>query len=121
MTESKTKRTIIDFHMHPDFCGYSLDKAIGNMDQYGIDQAMLLNWDAPETDYTPVFLPGMPSCLPTDGGPISFERCLAYKQQAPERLFWVMHRTLANRMLSTDCRLPLSYLMSGSVVNSNCV
>ena len=85
MTKSKSKQTIIDFHTHPDFCGYGFDKAIDNMDQYGIDKALLLTWEVPEEDYTPGFLPAMPSCLSYTNGPIPFDRCLAYKQRAPER------------------------------------
>ena len=84
MTETK-KRTIIDFHTHPDFCGYGFEKAIENMDKFGIDQALLLTWEAPKEDFSPVFLPGMPSCLRSSDVGISFDRCLAYKERAPER------------------------------------
>ena len=55
MAKSKVKWTIIDFHQHPDWYGHDFNKTVSNMDQYGIDQALLLNWDAPEEDYTSVY------------------------------------------------------------------
>ncbi len=81
----RAKRTIIDFHQHPDWCGYDFTKTVGNMDQYGIEQALLLSWEAPQDDYSPVYLPALASCLGSEDGPVSFERCLAYKERAPER------------------------------------
>ena len=62
MTDSK-KRTIIDFHQHPDWWGHNLDRALSNMDKYGIDQAVLLSWESPKEDFSPVYLPALPSCF----------------------------------------------------------
>ena len=81
----QAERTIIDFHQHPDWQGYDFDKVVCNMDQYGIDQALLLTWEAPKDEFSPVFLPVLPSCLASENGPISFQRCLAYKERAPDR------------------------------------
>ena len=84
-SNGQAKRTIIDFHQHPDWYGYDFDKIVCNMDQYGIDQALLLTWEAPRNEFSPVFLPVLPSYSASEDGPISFQHCLAYKQRAPER------------------------------------
>ena len=83
--DGRRKRAIIDFHQHPDWGGYNFAKTVSNMDQYGIDQALLLSWEAPEDDFSPVCLPALASCLGSESGPVSFERCLAYRERAPER------------------------------------
>lgn len=74
---------IIDAHNHPGWYGYTLDKFLANMDQYGISQTWLLSWEAPQDEYDPVYRP----ILPDSGsdGPIAFRHCLAFKEQAPDR------------------------------------
>lgn len=75
---------IIDDHNHPDWCGYDLDKYLANMDENNIDITWLLSWEAPTSEYDP----GYDSRTPihySPWGPIPFERCLNYKERAPER------------------------------------
>ncbi|MBE6912862.1 MAG: hypothetical protein E7473_10090, partial [Ruminococcaceae bacterium] len=75
---------IIDDHNHPDWCGYDLDKYLANMDENNIDVTWLLSWEAPTNEYDP----GYDSRTPihySPWGPIPFERCLNYKERAPER------------------------------------
>ena len=38
-------------------------RPVSNMDQYGIDQALLLSWEAPGDDYNPMNLPAVASWL----------------------------------------------------------
>lgn len=59
---------IIDAHNHIDFHGFSVGKAVENMDRHGISQAWLLSWEAPEdeidqTMYRRAFHPDL-NCLP---------------------------------------------------------
>ena len=75
---------IIDDHNHPDWCGYNLDKYLENMDRYGIDKTWLLSWEAPHNEYDPEYLCRTP-VQDCNWGPIPFERCLSYKERAPER------------------------------------
>src|SRR5690606_11429801 len=75
---------IIDAHNHPDWYGYNVERFLENMKQYNIDKTWLLSWEAPVTEYNPAYNrvvpdPGKPN------GPISFERCVAYKQYAPDK------------------------------------
>ncbi len=73
---------IIDAHNHPDWHGHDVARFLENMETYGIDKTWLLTWIAPEDEYMPETLTSVP---PMADGPISFERALAYKEQAPER------------------------------------
>lgn len=80
---------IIDAHNHADWCGHDFDRFIQNMDQYHIDKAWVLSWEAPFGEYCPISYDA--SCT---GGiftrginnvPVPFERCLEYKRRAPDR------------------------------------
>ena len=75
---------IIDDHNHPDWCGYDLDKYLANMDENNIDVTWLLSWEAPTSEYDPSYDNRTPIHY-SPWGPIPFERCLSYKERAPER------------------------------------
>lgn len=74
---------IIDAHNHPDWHGHNLPRFLENMAQHRIDLAWLLSWEAPPTEWDPVHFKYCPSAGPE--GPIPFARCLAYKEQAPDK------------------------------------
>ncbi len=74
---------IIDAHNHPDWYGYTFDKFIENMDENNIDITWLLSWETPEDEYDPHYLYVTPDR--TSDGPVSFKRCIAYKEKAPDR------------------------------------
>jgi predicted TIM-barrel fold metal-dependent hydrolase len=46
---------IIDAHCHVFWHGHDDHRTVRNMDQYGIDKAWLLTWDAPADEYDPVY------------------------------------------------------------------
>lgn len=73
---------IVDAHNHPDWHGHDLAKFQTNMAQFQIDKTWLLSWESPPDEVDPhynfVSLSG-------ERGPIPFERCLAYYQEAPEK------------------------------------
>ncbi len=77
---------IIDAHNHPDWLGHDLVKFLANMDQYGIDQTWLLNWECPDYEYDMLYkeLVSAP-VLGSVAGPIPFSRCISYKERAPGR------------------------------------
>ena len=74
---------IIDIHNHPDYCGYTFDKFIKNIDEYGIDKTWLLSWETPRNEYNPEYIQEVP--VTGEGGPIPFSICRAYHERAPER------------------------------------
>lgn len=73
---------IIDIHNHADYHGYSCGAVLQNMDENGIDITCMLSWECPETDYDPG---SKHAFSPFSRMPVPFERCVAYKEQAPER------------------------------------
>ena len=73
---------IIDIHNHAHHHGYSADRFIENMDQYGIDLTCLLSWEAPKDEYNPKTKPSM---SPLSDNPIPFEVCAEYKRAYPDR------------------------------------
>jgi len=73
---------IIDIHNHADYHSYSYERFVANMDENGIDISCMLSWEAPRDDYDPATKSFL-SALSED--PVPFERCLAYKEYAPER------------------------------------
>jgi len=75
---------IIDDHNHPDWCGYDLNKYLANMDENNIDVTWLLSWEAPIDEYDPSYNSRTPITY-SPWGPIPFERCMNYKERAPER------------------------------------
>ena len=75
---------IIDDHNHPDWYGHDLDKYLANMDENNIDVTWLLSWEAPTSEYDPSYDNRTPIHY-SPWGPIPFERCLSYKERAPER------------------------------------
>lgn len=79
---------IIDAHNHADWHGHDVDKTLANMDRYGINKAWILSWEAPPFDYDPQFSSAFSGTVfnaTGSGGPVPFERCLAYKRKAPDR------------------------------------
>lgn len=75
---------IIDAHNHPDFGGMDFKKIIANMDENGIAKTCLLSWESPTVDNRGSDLTATPSPI-DDSVAISFERCLAYYEKAPDR------------------------------------
>ena len=73
---------IIDIHNHADYHGYSAEKMVQNMDEHGIDFTCLLSWEAPLYDYDPATKYAI---SPFSDSPVPFERCVAYKEKAPDR------------------------------------
>jgi len=74
--------TIIDIHNHADYHQYSVEAMLKNMDENGITKTCLLSWECPPTDFDP----GTKYAFsPTSAYPVPFERCVAYKERAPER------------------------------------
>ena len=73
---------IIDIHNHADYHGYSAEKMVKNMDEHGIDFTCLLSWEAPLYDYDPATKYAI---SPFSDSPVPFERCVAYKEKAPNR------------------------------------
>ena len=74
---------IIDDHNHPDWYGYNLKRYLENMDKYNIDKTWLLSWESPVDEYDPISVKVTPDYGPH--GPVSFSRCVAYAERAPER------------------------------------
>jgi len=73
---------IIDAHNHPDWHGHDLVKFLQNMADYHIDKTWLLSWESPADEFDPDY---NYVSLGSERGPIPFERCLAYFQQAPDK------------------------------------
>jgi len=73
---------IIDAHNHPDWHGYNLPRFLDNMAQYGIAKTWLLSWESPDDEYDPTY---NYTSLRDVRGPISFSRCLHYKEHAPDQ------------------------------------
>jgi predicted TIM-barrel fold metal-dependent hydrolase len=74
---------IIDAHNHPDWHGHGLARFLENMARYGIARTWLFSWECPADEYDPQYNNVMPGDY--RGYPIPFERCLAYKQAAPDK------------------------------------
>ncbi len=77
---------IIDFHNHPDWHSFNYGKILSNMDENGISQTCLLNWECSENEYhawTKSAHPG--PLLGGHEGPIPFSLCLSYKEKNPDR------------------------------------
>ncbi|MCX5758244.1 MAG: hypothetical protein NTU83_07005 [Candidatus Hydrogenedentes bacterium] len=74
---------IIDAHNHPDWHKHDLKRFIANMDQYGIDKTWILTWEAPADECDPSYNRVIPQLGAP--GPMPFERCLHYAQQASDR------------------------------------
>jgi predicted TIM-barrel fold metal-dependent hydrolase len=73
---------IIDAHNHPDWHGTDLDKFVENMAACSIDRSWLLSWECPPDEYDPFYNYTM---LSEPAGPISFWKCLRYKERFPEK------------------------------------
>ena len=77
---------IIDAHNHPDYYGHNLEKFLENMDANGISQTWLLNWECGAGEAMPHYTHVMPGAVfGAKYGPVPFERCLSFKERAPER------------------------------------
>ena len=74
---------VIDIHNRADFHGHNPDKLLRNMDEHGIDITCLLSWEALESDYDPA---SKHAFSPFSEMPVPFERCVAYRDKAPDRL-----------------------------------
>ncbi len=75
---------IVDAHNHPDWLAYDLPRFLDNMDSYGIEKTWLLTWECPDGEYDPHMY--SPILIRDEHGyPISFAKCLDYKQRAPDR------------------------------------
>jgi predicted TIM-barrel fold metal-dependent hydrolase len=74
---------IIDAHNHPDWHGHDLQKFLANMARYNIEKTWLFSWECPIGEYDPEY--NHVSLIDPRGYPIPFSRCLAYKQQAPDK------------------------------------
>ena len=72
----------IDIHNHADYHGHSVEKMLENMDKYGIDITCLISWEAPQHEYAPHTKYAF---SPFSTMPVPFERCVAYKEKAPNR------------------------------------
>lgn len=77
---------IIDAHNHPDWWMKDRVAFLADMDACHIDKTWLLSWECPEDEYDP----DQRNVLNPDAGapggyPVSFARCLAYKQANPDR------------------------------------
>jgi len=76
------RHMIIDIHNHADYHGYGCEAVLRNMDENGIDLTCLLSWECPGDEVDP----GTKHAFsPFSDMPVPFERCVAYKLQAPER------------------------------------
>ena len=73
---------IIDIHNHADYHGRDVDAMLRNMDENGIDVTCLLSWECPAHEYDPATKHAF---SPVSDMPVPFERCVAYKERAPER------------------------------------
>ena len=73
---------IIDIHNHPDYHGYNPEKMLRNMDEQGIDITCILSLEGIPIEHDPktkhAFTPFSDKWVP-------FERCIAYKDKAPDR------------------------------------
>lgn len=77
---------IIDAHNHPDWHGHDLTRFLANMDENGISQTWLLNWECGPHEASPRYGEVVPAgVLGSTTGPIPFTRCLSYLERAPER------------------------------------
>ena len=74
---------IIDIHNHAEYHGYNAEKIIANMDENGIGVTCLMSWEAPENEYDPATKSAF---SPLSRYPVPFERCIAYREKAPDRL-----------------------------------
>ncbi len=73
---------IIDIHNHADYHGFGVERMLANMDACGVDVTCLLSWEAPVTEYDPSTKFAF---SPTSDMPVPFERCVAYRDKAPDR------------------------------------
>lgn len=77
---------IIDAHNHPEWYGYHLEKFLANMDANNISQTWLLSWECGHNEYSPGYSHVIPAdVLGSATGPIPFNRCISFKERAPER------------------------------------
>lgn len=73
---------IIDIHNHADYHGKSAQALIDNMNEVGIDITVLLSWEAPVNEYNPSTKRYF---SPFSDMPVPFERCVSYRDYAPDR------------------------------------
>jgi len=75
-------RKLIDIHLHADYHGYSAEKLVSNMDEFGISVTCLLSWESPENEFDPSTKYAF---SPYSNQPVPFERCVAYRDKFPDR------------------------------------
>ena len=74
---------LIDAHNHPNLHGYTANRIIQDMNEQGIDQAWLMTWDAPQSEYdVPLNQAVFP---PTAESGIPLTEVLEVARQAPDR------------------------------------
>jgi len=73
---------LVDAHNHPNLHGFGADRIIQDMDEQGIDQAWLMTWDSPQSEYD---VPASQAVLPpTAESGIPLTEVLEVARQAPE-------------------------------------
>ncbi len=75
---------IIDCHSHAEYLGYTLDKALENMDKYNIDKAWLLTLETLESEFDP-FLYHCSTFGNKEEGSLPFSAALKWYEKAPDR------------------------------------
>ena len=73
---------IIDIHSHADFYGHSVEKVLENKNKFGIDITVLTSCETPTIESVPSVQHMMSPFTDVD---VPFERCVAYKEKAPDR------------------------------------
>ncbi|KKR03613.1 MAG: hypothetical protein UT30_C0024G0008 [Candidatus Uhrbacteria bacterium GW2011_GWF2_39_13] len=85
--EKSAKRNfnVIDAHAHPDWHLHNFDKTLANMELCDISKAWLLSCESPsdEVNHNVLFNTHGFSSV-SEKGPISFFRCLYYKERTPK-------------------------------------
>lgn len=77
---------VIDAHNHPDWYGYNAERFVEEMDRFGIQKTWLLTWDSPANEVDPEQFNVLSESPYFAGeGPVTFARCLAYKEKYPHR------------------------------------
>lgn len=75
---------IIDCHSHAEYLGYTVDKALENMDKYNIDKAWLLTLETLEPEFDP-FLYHYGTFGNKEEGAMPFSVALKWYEKAPDR------------------------------------
>jgi len=82
----KPKAGLIDAHSHPNWHGHDVSAFFANMDDFGIQKSWLLTWICPTDEYDASYHRSVSPIARANGGPISFEDCVRYKERSPDRI-----------------------------------